>query len=71
MGSTYFGYDLEKGKSPYQKAFNYEDAIKKTTILGNKTLFEKLPDIPGVSGIDPRKPIKFMLDRQEEELENI
>ena len=74
-GSTYFGYDPEIEKGPFKCEFTYTEAIEKTTILGNTSLFEEIrktesgPDMK--DSVDPAKPIKWYMTRDKDMLENL
>lgn len=76
MGATYYGYDPEKGKEPFKKPFNYKQALEKTTVLGNYSLFAfmnpdaKFDDITS-QDTDPTRPVIWTLETDEEIIENI
>lgn len=76
MGATYYGYDPEKGKEPFKKPFNYKQALEKTTILGNYSLFAFMnPDAKfddaNSQDTDPSRPVIWTLETDEEIIENI
>lgn len=72
-GSTYYGYDFTRGKLPFKCVFDYNQAISKTTILGNWTLFGGYKSNSSAQDLttDSGMPVIWTLETDEGIIENI
>lgn len=72
-GTTYYGYDFTLGKLPFKLVFTYDQALAKTTILGQYSLFGGYSTEHGAEQLttDMGMPVVWTLETDQSLIENM